>query len=339
MTQFIKSKEYIERKVELTSIPRVLNIEVTNRCNLKCPICPSKKGDNFGFLSIKLLKKIINENINILNGQSVWLHFGGEPLLHPNLIEIIKLLKKNNVGTMLSTNCTLLNKQISFDLLNAGLDYIVFSADGYYPKTYEQIRVGADFKEVKKNILNFLEIKKKYNFKTKTQIQFIKLKTNIEEVKKFIKEWKNTSINHINIKSFCTRAGRVSNINEFALPDSAINKDKRRRPCFYLWETLIILWNGEVVACCQDLKNELKVGNLKNQTLSEIWNSPKLVKIRERQIRGDFSMEPCSMCSDWKYHPTNYVNLFFNNITQSLKERLFKQIIKDEGIRIIINHN
>ena len=332
-----KSREYVEKKCQLSSNPRVLNIEVTNKCNLQCTICPRKDGNTeFGFMDINFLKKIIDENRSVLNGQAVWLHFSGEPLLHPDLSKIIKLLKENNIRTMLSTNAVLLDEKKSLDLLSAGLDYIVFSFDGYSKKAYEDVRMGANFDKVKKNILNFLKIKEKNGFKTTTQIQFIELKTNIKEVDNFINEWKKTSVNHINIKSFCTRAGRVENIENFSLNSNKQNI--KRRPCFYLWETLVVLWNGDVIACCQDLKCELVVGNLKKQKLLEIWNSPRLQEIRKRQIGGDFSMDPCAGCDDWKNHPVSYSGTIYNSVLKKTKEKIFNKIIKDEGINIMINN-
>jgi radical SAM protein with 4Fe4S-binding SPASM domain len=334
-----KSREYVEKKCRLSSKPRILNIEVTNKCNLQCTICPKRDSDTeLGFIDIDFLKKIIDENRSVLSGQAVWLHFSGEPLLHPDLSKIIKLLKDNNIRTMLSTNAVLLDEKKSLELLSAGLDYIVFSFDGYSQKIYEDIRIGAKFDKVKQNILNFLKIKEENNFKTTTQIQFIELKSNIKEVNDFINEWKKTSVNHINVKSFCTRAGRVENIENFDL-NSGIHKQKAgRRPCFHLWETLIVLWNGDVVACCQDLKGELIVGNLKKQTLLEIWNSPQLQEIRTRQMTGDFSMEPCAGCSDMKNHSTSYLGTIYNSFSKKIKEKIFNKIIKDEGINIIINN-
>ncbi len=81
----LKVKEYIEGKEILSSLPKILNIEVTNFCNLNCPICVAKNTREQGFLDLSLLKKIIEENKTILKDQFIWLHFNGEPLLHPYL--------------------------------------------------------------------------------------------------------------------------------------------------------------------------------------------------------------------------------------------------------------
>lgn len=332
----LRVKEYLQKKTYLNSTPFVLNIEVTSVCNLDCLICPSKDTIKKGFIEISLVEKIINENRNLLQGQCVWLHFSGEPLLHAELPQIIKIFKENNIKTRLSTNGTVLNEVYARRLMEAGLDYIVFSVDGYNKKTYEKIRKGANFEEVEKNILNFLKIKKYNNYKTKTQIQFIKTIDNEKEKQLFVKKWMNTDVDCINIKSFSTRAGKVNNIEKFIDDKKIKERMKKRAPCFYFWETLIVLWDGRVIVCCQDLLGELVVGNINFQTLAEIWNSPKMLMLRKRQIDGDLQ-SPCSECLDWKNHSTNYPSYLYKTLVRFIFEKISGRILKDEGINIIFN--
>jgi len=333
----LRVKEYIKGKTILSSFPKIMNIEVTNFCNLSCPMCVNKNTRPQGFIELELLKKIIEENKKILEGQFIWLHFNGEPLLHPQLPQIISLLKLNKIKTRLSTNATLLTEEISFKLMKAGLDYIVFSVDGSTKETYEEIRKGAKFEEVEENIFNFLQIKKKYNFHTKTQIQIIKMKENEKEIKDFIEKWRKTDINFINVKSFCSRVMRAREIVRFADPKKLKEKILKRPPCFYLWETLVILWNGDVIVCCQDLMGELKVGDLKKETLLDIWNNIKMQELRNKQLHGDFSMVPCNQCPDWKFVPNSYLKYISREIYRAILRNIFKRELKDEGIHIIFN--
>jgi len=333
----LKVKEYIQRKTRLTSYPKVLNIETTNFCNLNCPMCVAKDTREQGFLDLDFLERIIGENKKVLEGQFIWLHFNGEPLLHPYLPEIIKILKNNGIRTRFSTNAVFLDKKKASELMEAGLDYIVFSLDGYTKKTYETIRSGSNFEKVEENIRNFLKIKNDKGFKTETQVQFIKMKENKTEENLFIKKWKKTDINYINIKSFCSRAGKVHNISRFVDAPGLIKKIKRRPPCFYLWETLIILWNGKVISCCQDLLGELELGDLKKETLIDIWNSPKLIELRKKQLENDFSTRPCKYCPDWKFVPSGYISYFFDVAIKKFLVEVLKKEKKDEGINIIFN--
>ena len=79
----LKTKEYIAGKTRLSSIPKIMNLEVTNVCNFNCSICVEKNVREQGFLDVGFLEKIVKENAKELKGQSIWLHYGGEPLLHP----------------------------------------------------------------------------------------------------------------------------------------------------------------------------------------------------------------------------------------------------------------
>jgi radical SAM protein with 4Fe4S-binding SPASM domain len=335
----LKTRQYISGKSILHSIPKVLNIELTNICNLRCSVCIDNNGSKKGFMDIALLKKIIEENREVLHDQSVWLHFSGESLIHPEIDKIIRLLKTNEIRCRLSTNATLLTEKKSAEIMQSGLDYIVFSVDGASKETYERIRIGANFEEVENNILNFLKIKKENNYKIKTQIQFIKMKENEHELKSFLEKWKKTSVNYINIKSFSTRAWNVNNIGNFGNVNKLKSKKKKRYPCFYLWETLIVLWNGDVVPCCQDLAGRLKVGNISDNNLLEIWNNQTMTKLRKLQDAGDYSMCPCDNCPDWKGFRRNSLLYICNSMAKNIFQKVLKREFKDEGIKIISNKN
>ncbi|MDD2716401.1 MAG: radical SAM protein [Candidatus Wallbacteria bacterium] len=72
-----------------------------------------------------------------------------------------------------------------------------------------------------------------------------------------------------------------------------------RRPCPGLWFTPIVNWTGEVTVCCFDVGMELKTGDLSLNTLSEIWDSPKLNFWRLCHIRGEFNKIPrCAQCAN-----------------------------------------
>jgi radical SAM protein with 4Fe4S-binding SPASM domain len=163
------------------------------------------------------------------------------------------------------------------------------------------------------------------------------MKENEKEVKDFIKKWKKTDINFINIKSFCSRAWRARELERFGEIEKLRKKIIKRPPCFYLWETLVILWNGEVIVCCQDLLGELKVGDVKKDTLLTIWNNKKMQELRFRQLKGDFSMNPCNSCPDWKYIPRTFIGYIAREIYRKFFKIFLQQELKDEGIRIIFN--
>jgi radical SAM protein with 4Fe4S-binding SPASM domain len=75
-----------------------------------------------------------------------------------------------------------------------------------------------------------------------------------------------------------------------------------RYPCPVLWFNPVVNWDGEVTTCCVNyMRNELIIGDVKKQSLKEIWNGEKLRKIRQAHVKGDFSELPtCAKCTYWK---------------------------------------
>ena len=145
--------------------PQCIDIETAAICDLACPHCfrehlitPDK------IMSMKLYEKIMLQ-IKSLEIPSLKLNWRGEPLLNPNLIEMIDLAKKNGVlDVSINTNATTLDARKSNEILDSGLDQIIFSFDGGTKKTYEKLRPGRFkknlFSDVYENIKNFCLLKK-----------------------------------------------------------------------------------------------------------------------------------------------------------------------------------
>jgi MoaA/NifB/PqqE/SkfB family radical SAM enzyme len=122
--------------------PRVVFIEITNRCNLLCETCPRT------FFQREPLKSLTcAEFVQIAEQfpemQRALLHGVGEPLLNRDLPAIIRYLKGRNVEVIINSNGTLLNPKWQAALVASGLDQFRCSIDGAQPETYARIR-GAD---------------------------------------------------------------------------------------------------------------------------------------------------------------------------------------------------
>lgn len=180
---------------------RSLVIESTSRCNLKCVMCPRKSfKHNQGDINLEVFKKISRY---FSRGIEVDLAGWGEPLLHPELCELIRIAKEKGGIVGFTTNATLLDAEKSINLINSGLDCINFSIDGATPETYENIRHGAKFKDVIINIKNFITLKTELNSTTpRTSVTFVMMKKNFYELPLLIKLAKELKIDVLNIKNF-----------------------------------------------------------------------------------------------------------------------------------------
>lgn len=123
-------QEYPQKKI-IADFPLHLDIETTNNCNLRCPMCGRNwMEEKIGYLDWELFKKIIDEGIKY-HLPSIKLNYRREPLLHPDLSKMVKYAKEKGILEVQSnTNGLLLNDQKAEELIEAGLDRIIFSFDG-----------------------------------------------------------------------------------------------------------------------------------------------------------------------------------------------------------------
>lgn len=275
--------------------PLNLDIESVSACNLKCIMCPwhgnmfskynlpAPKKDR---MKMELFKKIIDEGEKY-NLPAIKLNYRGEPLLHPQLGEMIRYAKNHGViEVMFNTNGLALNDARIRKLIDAGLDRILFSFDGATKETYEKIRVGSNYDIVVRNIRRFVEIRDELGLKIPSiRVQMCAQPNNIPELKMFVDMWKDV-VNRIGF-------GLLKDPNEVMHAE--------RFPCPQIFQRLIICYDGEVRLCCGDWNGDLSmpIGNLnEHKSIHDIWiNHPYLKKIRETHLAGkSVEIDVCSRC-------------------------------------------
>lgn len=275
--------------------PVCIHIATTNYCNASCIMCPHHKLKDFGTMDMKTYKKIIN-NCKKLKIKNLILSFFGEPLIDKKLDERIKYAKSKGISVGFSSNASLLNETWAKKLIESGLDSITISLDGYSKETYEKIRKGLKFDEVKKNILGLVNMKKRLRKNNPNiYLVLVEMEENKNEIKDFYKEWKNKvqAINIINMRNWADTIEKEGTKKSFHS-----RKDLNRKPCISIWTEMFVDWRGNVVLCCDDWNSSVILGNLKKQKIEEIWNGKKLGKIREAHKKREFYKIPmCAACN------------------------------------------
>lgn len=278
-----------------TKYPWGVDIGTTNLCNAECIMCPHSKLKKMGTMDMKLYKKII-DNCRRLNIKIVTLSFFGEPFLDKDIIEKIKYAKENGMSVAFYSNASLLTEELAKKIIEVGLDGITISFDGYSKQTYEKIRKKLNFDVVKKNVLNLIETRRKMKKNNPSiNLVLVELEENKGEIKQFYREWKGkvNSINIINMRNWANDIQKKGTKESFHF-----NKKIKRKPCALIWQKMVVDWNGDVVLCCDDWNHSTVLGNLKKQTIEEIWKGERLRKIREAHIKREFWKVPiCSGCN------------------------------------------
>ena len=165
-------------------------VAVSQRCNLKCPFCTREHGEGLeaADLGAEVFNRVLDQcpNLMYLGLQGI-----GEPLLNPDLFRIVKETRKRlpTLGRLaLTTNGTLMNRDMAVRLIDEGLNNITFSVDGATKPIYEKYRVGASFESVIGNIASAVE----YGKSTRRNdlwfaANFIIMEDNVQEVPAFVR--------------------------------------------------------------------------------------------------------------------------------------------------------
>jgi len=169
-------------------------IEITSECNLKCKMCPFGSRELFqrehGIMTLEKFKEIVDEIAKRSPCATVSPYHHCEPFLHPQLAEMVKIIKEHNMFCAISTNFNYV-KGIK-EILDAGVDVISISVSGYYQNTYAKNHVGGDIEKVKKNMSILSELMRESENKPQVEIVYHMYTDNIaddfEKMKEFATE-------------------------------------------------------------------------------------------------------------------------------------------------------
>jgi len=126
--------------------------------------------------------------------------------------------------------------------------------------------------------------------------QFIALSNNEHEIEKAREMAKAIDIPFF-VKTF------AESVPDMAPKNPKLRRELHIKPCKDIYRATFVFYTGEVVVCCYDLKGEYVVGDLRKQTLEEVWNSEKFQSIRYRinnaEKNPDAEPEICKNCLKW----------------------------------------
>ncbi len=289
------------------TFPDRVYVESTNVCNLDCIMCPTGLHIDTrpkGFMEWDLFTAIVDEIAPF--AEAVVLHSWGEPLLHPRIIDMIRYAKERNLWVETSTNATKLTEEAARKILEAGLDRIYLSMDGLTKETYEKVRVKGKFEEVLGNIERFLDLKEEYGSPIEADIQIVRLSETDSEVDEFVRRWRESRADIINIKELDTWGGQIDEVSALAVDEAteatdATDANADRKPCANLWYHCHIHWDGVLVSCSRDYDAVTPLGNVKNGGVLKTWHGARMRMMRRWHATGNFCAHQCVDCTEWSW--------------------------------------
>lgn len=292
-------------------LPTFVSIEPADFCQLTCPECPvgrrQTNGAVHGVMQPADYKRIVDEVKSYVH--TIQLFWQGEPLLNNSLPEMIRLARMQGIYTIVSTNAQRLDRAMAECLVQAGLNRIIVSMDGWTQTTYEQYRQGGDVEKVKQAVRWLREAKEASHSRIQIELQCLKLRTNETEWGIMRREYKRLGADRLTLKTaqlydygegspLMPSDERHSRYRYDAKAGNYVPKRKMRNRCYRLWSGCVIDVQGNVMPCCYDKGKQYILGNIHTQPLSDIWRGEKAELFRRQVLSRRADIPICTNCDE-----------------------------------------
>jgi radical SAM protein with 4Fe4S-binding SPASM domain len=294
------------RLVDTGEFPKVFLIDTVSFCNLRCSMCVHKEMTRKkGIMPWELFTKIIDEIAETDKNIRVWMVFFGEALMlkrrKPTIFDMIAYAKgKGLIDVVLNSNANLLDEYAAKGLIESGLDAIYIGIDAFSPEIYAKLRVGGNYEKTVQNTINLINLEKKMSVeKPVVFVQFVEMDINKYEKEDFINFWVEKGAT-VKIRPKVSWGGLIE------APNLVLGNEDRW-PCHWAMQTMSIADDGRVVLCPVDLDARFIAGDIKHQTIKEVWDG-KLKELRGLHKNGQFHLLPtiCKECRDWQSARADY---------------------------------
>lgn len=266
-------------------------IEITNVCNLNCKFCPDTNRKK-EFMSLEKFEEAIKKIYKLT--KLVTLHVKGEPLLHKDLENILKILEKYNLKTNITTNGTLIKDKLEVIKNSNAVRQINFSLHSMVQNENINKKYLTDIFESAEELKDIIISYRLWNLQNIKDnninndiINQIEDYYNIPNLKQqlleneFIKLRENVFINQD---------------TEFEWPNLNNKPIIERGRCLALKEQVAILVDGTVVPCCLDNDGDIPLGNIFEETMEDILNKEKSITIKKNFENGVITCKLCKTC-------------------------------------------
>lgn len=289
--------------------PTHYTIEPINACDMHCAICET----GAGVLKRKKMSLSFNEFKIILDkikafANTIHLYFMGEPFLNKDIYRMIQLARKHALFVTTCTNGHFIDAEY---LVDSGLNEIHFQVGGLDQKMHERYRANGNLKTTLENITAVRkEREAKKALYPRIVFGFIVMKHNEHQVTDVESFARKVGADKVNIIAPCVRtveqAKQLVPSNEQyvyydmdALRKNNILKPKGTFYCPWVFNSLVIMANGDIVPCCRDAQGRYVFGNIFRDSLSTIWKSQQFIEFRKKIALEEHYQTLCTLCSGY----------------------------------------
>jgi len=298
--------------------PLTLQLEPSSLCNIRCAVCPVTYGMErpTGLMDLELFKSIIDDIGDYLF--MIVLFNWGEPFVNPAVYDMIAYAKKSGIKIISSTNgLEFGNKENAEKLVKSGIDVLAVAIDGIKQETYERFRETGSLDTALAGVRNLVAAKKVLNSKTPLiNLRFIPMKHNEHEISELKKLARSMGVDVLSIKTMNPYGCYSDEISEdpeyykqsltedekyhrfqYEENSEVLSRIRRDPPCPKLWDCMTLLWNGDACICAFDYRNKLNIGNIKADSINNVWYGDSMRSLREKFRKDYQQIQLCKNCT------------------------------------------
>lgn len=302
---------FIYRRLRPWNWPLHIQIELTNYCNLNCPVCPIGTREmrrDPKAMDVSLFRHLMDELGPYLLTASLWAW--GEPLLHPQLEEILCIARKYPVITFLSTNGqNLCEEPVINALITAPPTYLIVAVDGLTDDTHSKFRVGAKLDPILSGVRRLAEIKRIEGKEFPIlHMRYMVMKHNEHEVPRLKNFARENGFDFLTLRTLSIIDSSRDTHRVFVPEAKELRayeyegRNRIRRSDFICQQPFwfpTAFADGTVVACEQDYNAQQSFGKFSpKMSFADLWFSRQSMTIR-RMIRD--TPERSSFCRNCPY--------------------------------------
>lgn len=296
--EYLKRRAFHRQTNGEATQPSLMQIELTNRCPMRCVMCPRLQMTRAqGDMDLGLFRAIVAQLAPCT--RFCWLHGFGDPLLHPGFADAVKAAAAQGIRTGASANPLLLTPERQEMLLACGLDTLVLSLDGLDAATFKKLRGSDAFDQSVAQAEEFLRQHRARGGSPRVIMSIIAMDATTAQTDEFARRYRALGADDIWCKPFVAWDGSCEDIRALAKPaqDPAVLA-RRQLPCQEPWLKMAVLWDGRVVPCCYDFDGKYMLGDLTREPLAAIWQGAAMRRLRTQHRERSFPAgHLCASCT------------------------------------------
>jgi hypothetical protein len=267
-------------RTRLWSRPYQLCIDVTNKCNLGCPYCPTGRKDpterGKGNISYETFCEIVDELAPTV--RTLELFNWGEPFFNPELPRLIEYATRKRIVTLISSNLSFkLKDETVRDIVAAGLTALTGAIDGAEQKMYEVYRRGGKFSYAVENLRKFVAARRQLGVEyPRLCWQFLVFRHNehqIEDARRIAAD--------VGVDNFAVVGGLYEDPSWAPEGDYNFNYlEMHPNRCTWLWNKAVFHWDGGMASCCMGFAKHDDFDQWRPGSFGRLWNNDKFVAAR-----------------------------------------------------------